>query len=100
MEDATPTDNTLSVKIKSLPIVDAAIVSLDSPKSGLLSNEESVTITIGNAGKGILTNIPVQCVVTAGSSYSKTLTGTIAGPIADGESIQYTFDKKSIFTKK
>ena len=94
LEDATPTDNTLSVKIKSLPIVDAAIVSLDSPKSGLLSNEESVTITIGNAGKGILTNIPVQCVVTAGSSYSKTLTGTIAGPIADGESIQYTFDEK------
>lgn len=93
-EDLTPENNTLTVQLKSLPVPDVGVVSLDTPESGLLSNEETVAITVKNEGKGVLTNIPVQCVVTFGDDYTKTLTGTIAGPLADGETMQYTFEEK------
>lgn len=93
-EELTPENNTLTVKVKSLPVPDVAVVSLDTPESGLLSKEEAVTITLKNEGKGALTDIPVQCVVICGDNYAKTLTGTVAGPLADGEAVQYTFEEK------
>ena len=92
-EELTPDDNVVTYKIKSLPVPDVAVVSLDAPQTGLLGNEEVVTITLKNEGKGVLTDIPVQCVVTTEGGYTKTLTGTVAGPLADGKTIQYAFDE-------
>lgn len=92
--ELTPDDNSFTYKINSLPVPDVAIVSLDAPESGILGNDEAVTITLKNKGKGALTNIPLQCVVTAGAEYSETLNGTVAGPLAEGAILQYTFDEK------
>ncbi len=93
-EEMTPQDNTLTLVLKSLPVPDMAIVSFDAPRSGILSEEEAVTVSVKNVGKGVLTDIPLQCVVTSGEDYTKTLTGTVAGPVADGETVQYTFPEK------
>lgn len=87
--DATPANNVATKNIKSLPIIDLTMVSIDKPKSGSLSAEQSVMITVKNNGKGILTDIPVSCTVT---SAAKTIvTGTITGTLNDGETIQFTF---------
>ena len=93
-QDATPEDNLLEKTIKSLPIPDVAIVSLDSPESGVLSKDEKVTVSIRNEGKGVLNAIPVKCTVTAGESgQKKELTGVVPGPVADGETVQYQFEE-------
>lgn len=87
--DATSANNAISKVIKSLPIIDVIMVSVDKPKSGSLSAEQEVMITVKNNGKGILTDIPVSCTVT--SAAKTVVTGNISGPLNDGETIQFTF---------
>ena len=91
--DATIENNTLSKTIKSLPIIDMALVSLDAPISGQLTKEETVIVTLTNKGKGTITNIPISYIFkdVENDAVSLSANEIIAGPIAVGDTIQYTF---------
>jgi hypothetical protein len=52
-------------------------------------SSETVTVEITNFGFFPVTNIPVECVVTGGTSA--TLTGTFAGTILPGQTASFTF---------
>jgi hypothetical protein len=67
-------------------LVDPAYLNC-SPAS--FSNTETVTVEITNYGVNPVSNIPVTCVVSNGTSA--TLTGTFAGPLAGGASATFTF---------
>lgn len=88
--DATPANNTATKQIKSLPVVDLEMISIDKPKSGSLSATQQVMITVKNNGRGILRDIPVSFTV---SDAKTTIIGTISGPLNDGETVQYTFNE-------
>ena len=91
--DATIENNTLTKTIKSLPIIDMALLSLDAPISGQLSKEETVIVTLTNKGKGTITNIPISYIFkdVENDAVSLSANEIIAGPIAVGDTIQYTF---------
>lgn len=91
--DSKPEDNEKTFEITSLPIVDAAVTSLDSPVSGKLSHEESVTVSIANNGKGELRGVKLTCVVSGPADSHATLEGTLEDAIADGAKVAYTFAK-------
>ncbi len=92
--DATIENNTITKVIKSLPIIDMQLISLDTPKSGELSREEVVTVTLTNKGKGTLTNIPMSYVIkdiNNADAVAMTANEIFAGPIAVNDTLQYSF---------
>ncbi len=92
--DATIENNVISKTIKSLPIVELELVSIDSPKSGELGREELVAITIKNNGKGVASQIPVSYAVkdiNEADAQSIIVNEVIEDSIAAGETMQYTF---------
>ncbi len=66
---------------------DIGVSSIDSPNTGLLTNAESVTVTINNFGSNDITNPPVQYIVDAGTPVVENYVGTITA----GTSESYTF---------
>ena len=66
---------------------DAGIVSIDTPVSGTLTDNESVTITIFNYGENDISNFEVSYQLDGGDITTETFTGSIV----TGESAQYTF---------
>lgn len=96
--DAVPADNMITLDITSKPIIEAAIVSIDGPRSGDLGRHEHIAATVSNNGKGALTDFPLSYTLTREGGESVTVTETVAGPIADGESLQYTFTADADFS--
>ena len=72
---------------------DIAMLGINSPTSGTLTEEEDVTITVINYGLDSLWNIPVNYQVDNGDIVSEIM----PGPIANGESLQYTFTQTANF---
>lgn len=60
------------------PAIDAAIKTLEVPVSGLLTNSETITVTVLNRGGDILSNIPVVCKI----NDTALPIATIPGPLA------------------
>lgn len=66
---------------------DLAVVSIDAPNSGSLSNSESITVTISNLGEDPATNFDVTYQIDGGTIVTETYSGTLAPNV----SAQYTF---------
>ncbi len=72
---------------------DIAMLGINSPSSGTLTDDEEIEITVINYGLDSLWNIPVNYQVDNGDVVSE----IIPGPIANGESMQYTFTQTANF---
>ncbi|CAL2088962.1 GEVED domain-containing protein [Tenacibaculum sp. 190524A05c] len=59
------------------PGADVGVVSIDSPKSGLLTNSEQITVIIKNFGRFDQSNFPVSYRVDGGTTITETYTGTL-----------------------
>ena len=66
---------------------DIGVVSVDSPVSGLLSDSESVTVSIFNYGEESVSNFDVSYQLDSGAVITETYTGTVASI----ETVQHTF---------
>ena len=66
---------------------DAGVVSIDSPLSGTLTNNETVTVSIFNYGENDISNFDVSFQLDSGAVVTETYTGTIV----TGETVQHTF---------
>ncbi|MAC87001.1 MAG: hypothetical protein CMQ52_02585 [Gammaproteobacteria bacterium] len=66
---------------------DVAVISLDTPVSGILTSTETITVTIRNLGENSATDFDVSYQVNSGTVITETFTGTIAS----NESAQFTF---------
>lgn len=101
--DATIENNTISKTIKSLPIVELELVSIDSPKSGELGREEAITVSVKNNGKGAVSQIPVSYTVkdiNDETAEQITVNETIQEAITAGETLQYTFSTTADFSRE
>lgn len=75
-------------QIASVLATDIGVFSIDAPVNGALSDNEPVTITIFNYGLSDQTDIPLTFKV----DTNDVVTEVFAGPLAPGESFQYTFE--------
>jgi subtilisin-like proprotein convertase family protein len=66
---------------------DIGVISIDSPISGLLTNTETITVTIRNFGVNTVSGFDVNYQIDNGSVISETYTGSIES----STSAQYTF---------
>lgn len=66
---------------------DLAVISIDSPITGALSNNEYITITIQNLGEADATGFDISYQIDNGSVISETYTGTLVS----GATEQYEF---------
>jgi len=66
---------------------DIGVISVDSPLSGLLTNEESVTVSIFNYGENAASNFDVSYQLDSGTIITETYSGTVEST----ETVQHTF---------
>ena len=66
---------------------DIGVVSIDTPVSGLLSNSESVTVSIFNYGEDAVSNFDVSYQLDSGTIITETYSGTVEST----ETVQHTF---------
>jgi len=66
---------------------DVAVISLDTPVTGILTSTETITVTIRNFGENSATGFDVSYQVNSGTVITETFTETIAS----NESVQFTF---------
>ena len=66
---------------------DIGVVSVDTPVSGLLSNSESVTVSIFNYGEDAVSNFDVSYQLDSGTTITETYSGTVEST----ETVQHTF---------
>ena len=66
---------------------DLAVISLETPVSGILTSTETITVTIRNFGENSATGFDVSYQVNSGTVITETFTGTITS----NESVQFTF---------
>ena len=72
--------------------LDAGVISIDSPESGVLSDNENITITVRNFGINSISNFDVFYQVNGGENISETFNETITETIISGATLQYTFE--------
>ena len=85
-----------SVQIYLLPSNDMAALAIVAPVSGCgLTNAETVTIKVTNAGAAAQSSIPVKYSINGGTSYTL---GNIAGPVNPGDTVNYSFNTTANFT--
>ena len=69
-------------------LTDAGVTAISSPtSSSIVGDNVTITVTVKNFGASSLINIPVRYQIGSGSIQ----TGILAGPIASGDSANYTF---------
>ena len=73
---------------------DLQVVSINNPQDGSLGAEESITITIRNAGTAIQSNIPVSYQINNGATVTEIFTGSLAF----NETATYTFTQTANFS--
>ena len=66
---------------------DIGVVSVEAPLSGLLSDSETVTVSIFNYGEESVSNFDVSYQLDSGTVITETYTGTVAST----ETVQHTF---------
>jgi hypothetical protein len=69
------------------PPDDIGVTSIDTPNNGILTNAESITVTINNFGNNDITNPAVQYTIDGGTAVVESFSGTITA----GTSESYTF---------
>ncbi|MGO4912516.1 GEVED domain-containing protein [Leeuwenhoekiella sp. W20_SRS_FM14] len=57
---------------------DLQVVSIDTPEEGTLTNTETITVTLRNAGTATQSNFPISYSINNGSVITETFTGTLA----------------------
>ncbi len=67
---------------------DLAVISIDTPVSGVLTDNETITVTIQNLGEADATGFDISYQIDNGSEIIETYTGTITS----GSTAQYTFN--------
>jgi hypothetical protein len=77
---------------------DIGVSSIDSPNSGLLTNAESVTVTINNFGSNDITNPTVQYTVDGGTPVVENYSGTITAGATDSYTFTATADLSTLGT--
>ena len=73
---------------------DAGVLSIDSPESGVLSNNENISITVRNYGVLGVSNIEVYYQINGGNPISE----IVPGAIISGQSVEYTFETSADFS--
>ncbi len=73
---------------------DAGVLSIDSPESGVLSNNENISITVRNYGVLGVSNIDVYYQINGGNQIIE----NISGVIISGQSVEYTFETGADFS--
>lgn len=78
--------------IESVPFeqYDAGVTAITSPVNGELTDKQEITVTVKNFGKEVLRDIPVGYRIDGVEIIE-----TLAGPIAKGASLSYTFTQKA-----
>ena len=74
-------------QIAANAVNDVAVISLDTPVTGILTSTETITVTIRNLGENSATDFDVSYQVNSGTVITETFTETIAS----NESVQFTF---------
>ena len=74
-------------QIAANAVNDVAVISLDTPVTGILTSTETITVTIRNFGENSATGFDVSYQVNSGTVITETFTGTITS----NESVQFTF---------
>jgi subtilisin-like proprotein convertase family protein len=74
-------------QIAANAVNDLAVISLDTPVTGILTSTETITVTIRNLGENSATDFDVSYQVNSGTVITETFTETIAS----NESVQFTF---------
>ena len=74
---------------------DAGVLTIDSPDSGVLSNNENISITVRNYGVLGVSNIEVYYQINGGNPISEILPGAIIS----GQSVEYTFETIEAMSK-
>lgn len=92
--DATPENNTLTKVIKSLPIIEMEVASIDNLISGKLA-QETITATVRNNGKGNVNNIPVSYTISHEGAADIVVNEVIESTVEEDASIQYSFTQKA-----
>ncbi len=69
--------------------LDAGVVDITAPVSGVLSNSEQITITIFNYGEDDISNFDVTYQIDGGATVTETFTGTITS----ASTASYTFSQ-------
>lgn len=96
--DAAPADNTVKRTVKSLPVIDVNVLSIDGPDNGPLTDQEHVVVSIKNDGHGALVNTPVTMMITNNKGGAPvTVNEIIEEAIEEGQTLQYTFSTASDF---
>lgn len=98
--DPTPENNTATLTLHSRYIYNVNVLSIDGPDNGPLGTHEHVSVSIKNEGHGALTDLPVTLTV-SGTAYTSpvTVTETVAGPIEENQTLQYTFKAYTDFSQ-
>jgi len=73
---------------------DTGVLSIDSPVSGVLSNNENITVTVRNYGVMGASNVDVFYQINGGNQIIETLEGVIMA----GQSVEYTFTTAADFS--
>jgi len=73
---------------------DVAVASIDAPVDGDLGDAEEITVTVVNYGGNSQQDIPVNYQIDGGAIVSE----IFAGPLATGETGQYTFTQTANFS--
>ncbi len=74
--------------------IDAGVLSIDSPESGVLSNNENISITVRNYGVLGVSNVDVYYQINGGDQIIE----NISDVIISGQSIEYTFETGADFS--
>jgi len=74
-------------QIASDYVSDVGVTIIDEPNSGVLSDNETVTISVFNYGEDEQSDIPVSYMVDGGNIVNEIL----GGPVVSGGTIQHTF---------
>lgn len=75
---------------------DVGIVSIDSPTNGILSDAESITVTIRNFGVASQNSIPVSFQINGGEVISEVFSGSLSS----NTNIQFTFSATGDFSEQ
>lgn len=89
--DSRPDDNEMKFEITSLPVVDVAVVSLDSPVSGKLGKSETVSVSVANKGKGDIAGLKLKCDVGCPDGQVINLESASEIELAHGATVQFSF---------
>ena len=91
--DEDMTNDTMTKSVKYIGPYDLGVAAINSPTTGELGNDESITVTVENFGTQERSNFDVSYVLSG-----NIITEQVPGPLAFGENTAYTFSETSDFS--